>query len=57
MAIVEKDFIKVNSTEEGIRRAEEMVEFGGMGHSAVIHSSDDQMIEEFGKRVKTDASS
>ncbi|WP_028988226.1 bifunctional acetaldehyde-CoA/alcohol dehydrogenase [Thermicanus aegyptius] len=46
-------FFKVNSTEEGIKRAEEMVEFGGMGHSAVIHSSNDQVIEEFGRRVKT----
>lgn len=31
---------KVESTEEGIKRAEEMLEFGGLGHSAVIHSED-----------------
>ncbi|WP_025027230.1 bifunctional acetaldehyde-CoA/alcohol dehydrogenase [Caldalkalibacillus mannanilyticus] len=46
-------FFKVNSTEEGIRRAEEMVEFGGMGHSAVIHSTNEEVIHEFGRRLKT----
>jgi acetaldehyde dehydrogenase/alcohol dehydrogenase len=44
---------RVNSTEEGIRRAEEMVEFGGMGHSAVIHSDNEDVIKEFGRRIKT----
>jgi len=43
---------KVNSTEEGFERAEQMLEFGGLGHSAVIHSSDEAVIREFGKRVK-----
>jgi acetaldehyde dehydrogenase/alcohol dehydrogenase len=42
----------VDSTEQGIRRAEEMVEFGGLGHSAVIHSEDENVIEEFSKRLK-----
>lgn len=42
----------VNSTEEGIRRAEEMVEFGGMGHSAVVHSNNERVIDEFSKRIK-----
>ncbi|WP_027416524.1 bifunctional acetaldehyde-CoA/alcohol dehydrogenase [Aneurinibacillus terranovensis] len=44
---------KVKTTDEGITRAEEMVRFGGMGHSSVIHSSDDQIINEFANRVKT----
>ncbi|MBB5355521.1 acetaldehyde dehydrogenase/alcohol dehydrogenase [Anoxybacillus mongoliensis] len=43
---------KVNSTEEGLKRAEEMLEFGGLGHSAVIHSENQEVILEFGKRMK-----
>ncbi|MED5042001.1 bifunctional acetaldehyde-CoA/alcohol dehydrogenase [Geobacillus stearothermophilus] len=43
---------KVNSTEEGLKRAEEMLEFGGLGHSAVIHSENQDVILEFGKRMK-----
>ncbi|EMT45689.1 bifunctional acetaldehyde-CoA/alcohol dehydrogenase [Anoxybacillus flavithermus] len=43
---------KVNSTEEGLKRAEEMLEFGGLGHSAVIHSENQDIILEFGKRMK-----
>lgn len=42
----------VDSHEEGIRRAEEMVAFGGMGHSAVIHSEDEKIIQEFSERIK-----
>lgn len=42
----------VDNTEEGIRRAEEMVEFGGLGHSAVIHSEDPVVIDNFMKRIK-----
>ncbi len=44
---------KVNSTEEGITRAEEMVFFGGMGHSSVIHCEDEEVIRAFGVRMKT----
>ena len=43
---------KVNSSEEGIKRAEEMLAYGGLGHSAVIHSNDDQVISEFDSRMK-----
>lgn len=43
---------KVNSTEEGLTRAEEMLEFGGLGHSAVIHSNDQKVIDQFGARMK-----
>ncbi len=45
--------LKAKNTDEGISLAEQMVEFGGMGHSSVIHSSDDQIISEFARRVKT----
>lgn len=44
---------KVNSTEEGLKRCEEMLAFGGLGHSAVIHSDDQDVITEFGKRMKS----
>lgn len=43
---------KVNSAEEGIDRAEEMLEFGGLGHSAVIHSNNQDVIDAFGARMK-----
>ena len=42
----------VDGYEEGIRRAEEMVAFGGMGHSAVIHSEDEKVIDLFSERIK-----
>ena len=42
----------VKDAEEGIHRAEEMVAFGGMGHSAVIHCEDKEVIREFSRRMK-----
>lgn len=42
----------VNSTEEGIKRAEEMVEFGGLGHSAAIHSENPEIIDRFASTLK-----
>lgn len=44
--------LKANSTEEGIALAEKMVEFNGLGHSAVVHSNDEKVVEEFGVRLK-----
>jgi acetaldehyde dehydrogenase/alcohol dehydrogenase len=38
---------------EGIRRCQEMTEFGGLGHSAVIHSQNQIVIEEFARKVRT----
>lgn len=43
---------KVNSTEEGFKRAEEMIDFGGEGHSAVIHSTNQEVIDQFSLRMK-----
>ncbi|MCR6110859.1 bifunctional acetaldehyde-CoA/alcohol dehydrogenase [Bacillus sp. A301a_S52] len=43
---------KVKNHEEGFKRAEEMLEFGGLGHSAVIHSDNDDLIREYGLRMK-----
>lgn len=43
----------VNSVQEGIERCIEMTEFGGLGHSAVIHTKDQAVIDEFARRVRT----
>ena len=42
----------VKDWKEGIKRAEEMVEFGGLGHSAVVHTEKEQVVEAFRQRVK-----
>lgn len=42
----------VNNEEEGIDLAEKLIEFGGLGHSAVIHSENKETIEKFAERVK-----
>ena len=45
-------YYSVKNSEEGIALAERLIEYGGMGHSAVIHSEDQDTILEFSKRVK-----
>lgn len=45
-------FIKANNTEDGITKSEQMLEFNGLGHSAAIHTADEELSVEFGKRVK-----
>jgi acetaldehyde dehydrogenase/alcohol dehydrogenase len=42
----------VKDKEEGIDKAERLLEFGGLGHSAVIHSEDKETVLEFSKRMK-----
>lgn len=44
--------LKAHSREEGLSLSEQMVEFDGLGHSAVIHTQDQKLSEEFGSRVK-----
>ena len=44
---------EVENYEEGIRRCEELTEFGGLGHTAAIHAEDQSVIAEFSKRVRT----
>ncbi|GAB1694161.1 bifunctional acetaldehyde-CoA/alcohol dehydrogenase [Krasilnikovia sp. M28-CT-15] len=44
--------LRSRSRAEGLRYATEMVEFDGLGHSAVIHTEDQALVEEFGQRVK-----
>lgn len=41
----------VTDSREGIERCEQMVEHGGMGHSAVIHSANEKLIDEFARRI------
>ena len=45
-------YYKVDNSEEGISLAERLLEFGGLGHSAAIHSENDEIISEYSKRVK-----
>ena len=42
----------VNSTEEGFEKCKQMLEFGGLGHSAIIHSKNEEVIKEFGHQMK-----
>ncbi len=42
----------VEGPDEGIALAEKLIEFGGMGHSAVIHSENDETILKFSETVK-----
>ncbi len=44
--------IKSSSTEDGLNKAEAMVEFNGLGHSACIHTADKKLVDEFGVRMK-----
>ncbi|WP_211336144.1 bifunctional acetaldehyde-CoA/alcohol dehydrogenase [Bogoriella caseilytica] len=44
--------LRSKSTEHGIRLAEKMVEFDGLGHSAAIHTQDKDLTERFGNAVK-----
>ncbi|MCW9698674.1 MULTISPECIES: bifunctional acetaldehyde-CoA/alcohol dehydrogenase [unclassified Avibacterium] len=44
--------LKSHSREEGVKLAEQMVEFNGLGHSAAIHTKDTELAKEFGECVK-----
>lgn len=44
--------LRSESTEQGLDYAQRMVEFHGLGHSAAIHATDEELIKEFGKRCK-----
>ena len=45
-------FLKAKNTDDGMQKAEQMVEFNGLGHSAAIHTASQQLADEFGERVK-----
>ena len=42
----------VENEEEGIEKAEKLIEFGGLGHSAVIHSENKETILKFSETMK-----
>ncbi|MFD2328482.1 bifunctional acetaldehyde-CoA/alcohol dehydrogenase [Cohnella sp. GCM10020058] len=44
---------KVKTAEQGIERAAQVIAFGGMGHSSVIHSNDQAVIAAFSARLQT----
>ncbi|WP_322924775.1 bifunctional acetaldehyde-CoA/alcohol dehydrogenase [Paenibacillus campi] len=44
---------KVKNAEQGIERAAQIVEFGGMGHSSAIHSNNEEVIQKFADRLQT----
>ncbi|NMO96848.1 bifunctional acetaldehyde-CoA/alcohol dehydrogenase [Paenibacillus lemnae] len=43
----------VKNPEQGIQRAAEVVQFGGMGHSSVIHSHNEDIINKFSEVMQT----
>ncbi|MEG0013024.1 MAG: bifunctional acetaldehyde-CoA/alcohol dehydrogenase [Cellulosilyticaceae bacterium] len=45
--------VKAKDANDGITKAEIMVELGGLGHSSVVHSTNEEIIKEFGQRLKT----
>ena len=44
-------FYVVNGWQEGVRRCVEVLNFGGRGHTAVIHAKNDDVIRNFGLEV------
>lgn len=45
-------FYTVRNSDEGIKRAIEITEFGGLGHSAAIHSTNEDVINTFCNQVQ-----
>ena len=44
--------LKAENVEDGLNKAEQMVMFNGTGHSAAIHTSNEDLVREFGRRIK-----
>lgn len=44
--------LKADSIADGFDKAEAMVEFNGLGHTACIHTANDKLAREFGVRLK-----
>lgn len=42
----------VENSKQGIEFSEKLIEYGGLGHSAVIHSEDQENIIEFSEKIK-----
>ena len=45
--------LKAKTTEDGLNLCEKMILLGGMGHSSVIHSNDNNVINKFSNRMRT----
>ena len=45
-------YYKVKDSNEGIEKADQLIRFNGMGHSAVIHSENEETIKKFSETVK-----
>lgn len=45
-------YFVVDGPEEGFDKAEKMLQLGGLGHSAVIHSNNEEIIREYGERMR-----
>ncbi len=45
-------YYKVKDAKEGISLADNLIKYGGLGHSAVIHSEDEETILKFSETVK-----
>ncbi|MCL2255464.1 MAG: bifunctional acetaldehyde-CoA/alcohol dehydrogenase [Firmicutes bacterium] len=46
-------YFVVENAEQGFEYSKRMLELGGMGHTAVIHSSDKELCRKFGQEMKT----
>ncbi|WP_066635571.1 bifunctional acetaldehyde-CoA/alcohol dehydrogenase [Desulfolucanica intricata] len=46
-------YYEANDIDEGFRLCEEMISFGGMGHTSVIHSENEEIIKRFSTRMMT----
>lgn len=45
--------VKAKDVDDGLKLCESMLQNGGMGHSSVLHSTDQKVITEFSNRMKT----
>jgi len=45
-------YLVCNSTEEGIELSRKMLDLGGLGHSAAIHTEDQSLAERFGREMR-----
>lgn len=45
-------YFVVKDEREGFEKARRMLAFGGLGHSAVIHSSDEKLCQAYGEEMK-----
>ncbi|WP_305765090.1 bifunctional acetaldehyde-CoA/alcohol dehydrogenase [Alkalihalobacillus trypoxylicola] len=43
---------KAENVEHGFKLSEEILAFGGLGHTAVIHTQNEQLMEKFGLKMK-----